>query len=854
MQIRKLISVEPSVPVRDRRFVLVAAGLTVAIVLVVSSGLDLDRAISNTEALYGKRVLGLSLQGDLQYATQESRRMFLYVLMTAGWREQLGWIDRVRDADQKVSLLTGKSILLDLGPRETAQLHAFEARWSQYQEVRDNIIALTLQGRTEEAHRLERTEAGRDFDQAKEAIRSLKAQIDAVAYEEQMSIKRSFYRALAELAGLLLATILCIVRLAVMNKREHHFAKKLETKNALISMSERLERQRNQVLEQIGRNEPLETIFEGVLRLIHQQWLECSSCISLLRAGQLQVVASNHMPSGLQAEIERMDLGLEGPSANEARDERSIERRVLSACRDACLGFQPEFHVRPILSSAGRVLGVMTVGFSAPREQSDLEAGALDAAARLVALAAEQRELHSELTFQAHHDLLTELPNRAVFRDRLEKAIAAAESEGTCVGVLWLDVDRFKHVNDTFGHRAGDLLLRAVARRLEACIRSSDTVARIGGDEFTVLLPGIPITADAIAAAQRILDAFHAPFAVLGHQLSVSVSVGVSVFPEHGQDATVLIRHADAALYLAKSSGRGGFAVYAPELTAQSEEQLEIEQELSRALENGEFHIEYQPQLDSKGRILAAEALLRWQNPRLGKIPPARFIPVAEQSGLIVPIGAWVLNEACRQAAAWARSGLACRVAVNVSAVQFSRSDFVTTVADALASSGLKPDLLDLELTESAIIMNLSYAGSQMIRLRNIGVDISIDDFGTGYCSLAYVQQLPISTLKLDQCFVRGVDGPSGESAAVVQAVLTMAKSLNLRTVAEGVETEGQLKFLRKTGCDLFQGYLFYRPLHPFKIENLLRGGAGKLDGRALLAEAPVHGAPEYPTLEAVAG
>ncbi len=424
--------------------------------------------------------------------------------------------------------------------------------------------------------------------------------------------------------------------------------------------------------------------------------------------------------------------------------------------------------------------------------------------------AAEERSL-----FLAYHDALTELPHRALLQDRLTNALAGARRRSEGIAVLYLDLDRFKNINDTFGHACGDGVLKEVAVRLSTWARAQDTVARLGGDEFLVMLNGVRDAADAAVAAERMLEALHRDFEVNGQTLSVGCSIGISMFPEHGSDGDTLIRNADRALYSAKSNGRGSVCFFTGEMDAQAVERLALEKNLRLALERNEFFLEYQPQVEiATGQITGFEALLRWQQPQMGLIPPAKLIPIAENSGLILPIGEWVLWTACMQARRWLDDGLfAVPVAVNVSALQFRQEGFVSLIRRVLAETGLPPHLLELELTESLLFSNVDVIPATMRELEEMGLKLAIDDFGTGYSSFSYLRRFRVTKLKIDRSFIR--DLALDSHAAITAAIINMGHSLKLEVVAEGVEEEAQMCFLREHGCDQMQGYYFSRPLAP---------------------------------------
>jgi diguanylate cyclase (GGDEF)-like protein/PAS domain S-box-containing protein len=426
--------------------------------------------------------------------------------------------------------------------------------------------------------------------------------------------------------------------------------------------------------------------------------------------------------------------------------------------------------------------------------------------------------------FLAYYDALTGLPNRTLLHDRLAKALAGARRQKERVALLFLDLDRFKDINDSLGHSVGDLLLREVATRLKTCGRDQDTIARLGGDEFLILLTHIRDVPDAAVAAERFMDAINAGFMIQGHSLHVGCSLGISIFPEHGADAEALIKNADAAMYRAKESGRNTFSLFAPNMNAQIVERLTLESALRSVLAKEELSVVYQPQMNiATGRITGLEALLRWQNPELGMVPPDRFIRIAENSGLIVPIGEWVLRAACSQARKWQLEGLpAIKVAVNVSAVQFRQAGFCDLIRRVLRDTGLAPQYLELELTESLLLANAELMLSVVQELKKMGLSLAIDDFGTGYSSLSYLRQFRVSKFKIDRSFIRDV-ATNADDAAITGAIISMAKNLRLKVIAEGVEDEAQMSFLREHHCDEIQGYYFSKPLTPEMAAAKLR-------------------------------
>lgn len=434
-----------------------------------------------------------------------------------------------------------------------------------------------------------------------------------------------------------------------------------------------------------------------------------------------------------------------------------------------------------------------------------------------------QKNAEHHLAYLAYHDQLTHLPNRNLFHDRLNIAILQAKRSQQSLAVLFIDLDHFKYINDTFGHATGDQLLQKVALKLAGCLRDQDTLARMGGDEFTVILQDVNGRQDVHLAASRILDALDTAFIVDHHALHVSTSIGISIFPEDGNDASDLMKRADTAMYSAKNDGRKRFHFFQSSMEGYSVNRVAMEQHLRLALEQNEFTIFYQPQIDlNSGQIVGAEALLRWQRPGIGIVSPNQFIPLAEETGIILPIGEWVLLEVCTQHKLWPQvNGAKLRIGVNLSGHQFKQPNLSTIVANILKESGMDAHYLDLELTESVAMQDVFTSLRTLKILKQSNVQISIDDFGTGYSSLSYLKQFPIDRLKIDQSFVADI-ATDPNSAAIVLAIIAMSHSLGLNVIAEGVETQEQLKFLKMHGCNEVQGYLFGRPMPANEFSNFL--------------------------------
>ena len=434
------------------------------------------------------------------------------------------------------------------------------------------------------------------------------------------------------------------------------------------------------------------------------------------------------------------------------------------------------------------------------------------------------RAMTSKMLHLAQHDTLTDLPNRILFSSRLTEAIAAAYRYRRKLAVLFLDLDRFKHINDSLGHVIADRVLQSVASRLQACVRASDTVARQGGDEFVILLSEVARAQDAAVSAEKILQSVCSLHRIDGHDLHLTASIGIVTYPDDGTEAETLIKHADFAMYHAKDTGRNNYQFFKPEMNLLAVERQSLEVDLRQALENREFELHYQPKVNLQtGSITGVEALIRWHHPRRGLVSPVQFIPIAEACGVIVPIGRWVLREACRQARAWRDAGLPpLRIAINVSARELREKDFVATVLAALTETGLEPGCLELELTESFLMQDATVTGAVLQALKDLGVMLALDDFGTGYSSLSHLRRFPIDTLKIDQSFVRDL-ATDADDASIVNAVISMGESLHMRVVAEGVETRDQVAFLQQHGCPVGQGYYFGRPVLAGQLTPLLR-------------------------------
>ncbi len=462
--------------------------------------------------------------------------------------------------------------------------------------------------------------------------------------------------------------------------------------------------------------------------------------------------------------------------------------------------------------------------------------GGEDKVLAIISNISDYKKAAEKAEYLAYHDTLTNLPNRYLFNDRLKQAIAHADREKKLLGILFLDIDNFKQINDSIGHKAGDLLLKSVAERLVRDVRAMDSIAhlpadgsesmmaRLGGDEFTVLLTRIENIQDPGKVAGRILKLFSEPFIIGVHEVFVSVSVGIAVYPFDGKDLDTLLINADVAMYQAKNHGKNNFQYYSESMNKFAFEKFTVENKLRKALDHNEFMLFYQPQVEIQtGRLIGVEALIRWLQPDLVLTRPGEFIPLAEQTGLIIPMGEWVLRTACEQNRSWQASGLSpVLMTVNVSGIQFRQNNFVDTMSQILRDTGMTPNLLQLELTESTIMQDSENAVSKLLALRAMGLQISVDDFGTGYSSLKYLKRFPLSTLKIDYSFVREMT-TSTTDQSIVRAIITLAHNFNLKVIAEGVETKEQLAFLRDYGCEAVQGFLICPPVNSVALAEFTK-------------------------------
>ena len=627
----------------------------------------------------------------------------------------------------------------------------------------------------------------------------------------------------------LLSRFAQLASLALNNARLH-----ASTQQALAErqQAEELQRDRNRVLELVAKGDPLPDVLKQIALTVERQHPGVVCSVLLLRQGSLYLGAAPSLPDAYVQAIDGLPVGPTAGSCGTAchRAETVIVEDIATdplweGYRELGLrhGIRACWSV-PILSGAGQVRGTFAMYSREPRHPQETDLALLEMARDLAGLAIEHRRLTEQLDHQAHHDALTGLPNRALCEDRVHQAVARARRDKRVLALFMIDLDRFKRVNETLGHHVGDLLLVEVAQRFRACIRENDTLARWGGDEFAMILTDLETPAGAAHIAERVLDVLRAPIVVEEHELFVTASIGISLYPTDSGEPAELLRLADNAMYRAEEHGHNAYKFFAPAVGAAASERLLIENQLRRALNRGELEVYYQPQVVVRsGKLAGMEALLRWNHPELGLLTAGKFISIAEESGLIVPIGIWLIEQACRQTRSWQRLGYpSLRVAVNVSAMQFKRPDFVESIVRAFQRTELAAGCFEIELMESPMLRDVDAAARRIEACRSLGVGVAIDDFGTGYSSLSYLHRFRIDNLKIGQSFIQGIE--AGEhSRQLVQAIIAVARSLGIRVTAEAVETPQQLRILRRLGCERAQGYLFAQALPVNEFEAFLK-------------------------------
>ncbi len=608
----------------------------------------------------------------------------------------------------------------------------------------------------------------------------------------------------------------------------------LQAEVAVRMRFEQLHRGRNRMLEMLAREEPAKNIFDALVDVVAKDRTRWCCALHLVEAGDLRLEASCGLPVSLLRNLQQLATDMA-----DAPEAMALRERTTQALEDLAQERRPWPHLlhasgiqslwtTPIFAPDGTPLGTLTVYSLLRCRPTEADLDLLESHAQMASMVLERYRLQQELRRHAYHDSLTGLPNRLLGEEQLSGAILRGRRTHQPVAILWIDLDKFKQTNDVHGHLAGDAVLREVAARLAKRFRESDCIARMGGDEFMAVLEGIKDRSDVERIAEQLTRDLALPIPFQGLNLHTGASIGISLFPEDGESAYLLQRNADLAMYEAKF-GQHGVRTFSPALDSVLSARRELETAMLEALEGGGFCLFYQPQYERYGRLAGFEALLRLPHPRLGMVPPARLIPIAEESQMIVALGGWVLREACRQSRRWRDAGYTeVPVAVNISAMQFARRDFAEQVDQALRDSGLAPELLELELTESLMVQDFEESTRQLERLKRLGVSIALDDFGTGYSSLNQLHRLPIDRIKIDRSFTQALHDPLG-TLPIVESIIVMAHRMQMNVVAEGVETTEQMRLLRLNGCDVLQGFLFSPPVDAHGAEKLLAAGKSSL-------------------------
>jgi diguanylate cyclase (GGDEF)-like protein len=658
---------------------------------------------------------------------------------------------------------------------------------------------------------------------------------------------RWFWTGLAALIG---ATVTFAWREQRHLARESVLERAVNERTADLDREKRREQERNQILEMLISNEPLGTVLDTILQSARSQCTNASCAILMRRAESCQIAAALDVPPEWLAALRSPHSVPFEVWRQPLRKESIRDDPAWNRFNSRVNGESPEAVVCQPIRTADAQSAAIILFYRTAKPPGVADERAIETAERMTRLAIEQSRLYDRLHFRAHHDSLTGLPNRLLFEDRLERSLTEANIVARRVALIFVDLDLFKRVNDTFSHRIGDLFLCEVADRMRKAIRPHDLVARIGGDEFTIILCDLRDPSEASEIATGVLESLRQPVLIDGHVIESSASIGIAIFPDDATDSEKLQRAADAAMYCAKDSGRCRLETF----STRNEilDRVRMDEELRLALREGYFEVHYQPKVGANRKPSGFEALVRMNHPVLGQIPPSSFIPVAESNGLIVPLGAWVLDEVCRQIACWESSGLdPVSVAVNVSPVQICRAGFPELVAECLDRHGVRASRLDIELTESLMVKAGGTALEQLCALRAMGVRLSIDDFGTGYSSLSYLHKLPVDAIKLDKSFVQSID-TDPLAHRLVHAMIGVAEGLGLKVVAEGVETEEQRQALLDAGCPLMQGFLFSRPHPAGELGEFLQPFAGGALSCDLQNLAAVTGAGDDFALEIV--
>jgi diguanylate cyclase (GGDEF)-like protein len=768
----------------------------------------LNQAVISTRDLYRVDTTGSQMESDLEYETEEGRRAFVYALAVTDPNDQLPYVVAARKASQCVGETANRLRGLKV-PDITRNVEDFERDWNNYDEARDDIMALILEGNSAAALQAEAKRGQPTFARALASLHALKAGLEIRALADSVRVNTTLKRSISGLVAFVLSMLLILGLLIKANQSRRQALEALRE-------AKEFERERASILEMVSTRATLSRTLEKIVALGSRRVAEAGAAIWAGSAGEAQLQTTANLPQELAEALKLY------PPSSSGLAPAGLEEFSRHSCKLAAVFGLEASRPKELREASGQRIGILQM-FGPIARTIDWRP-ILDQMAQLASVAIENSLLYERLAFQAQHDTLTGLPNRLLFQDRVQQASRVALRHGKKAAVIWIDLDKYKQINDTLGHRVGDEVLCEVARRLTGCLRQSDSVARVGGDEFTVLAQDLAQPEDAERVAATILSTFTLPFQLATHQAILGASLGISMFPEHGEDPLTLLRSADIAMYSAKQAGGGTFRMFRSALSDSMERRVLLERELKTAVEHGELRLEYQPLLDRNGKLDAVEALLRWNNPEAGPVSPAEFIPIAEETGLIPSIGEWVARTACRNAARWLQLGYDVPlVAVNVSALQFLDGKFTALVERILLECGLPPSRLELEITETALMDNLVGVVEQMELLRRLGVRFAIDDFGTGYSSLSHLRNLPVDCVKIDRSFIKDLEPGAEGCTTLVRGIIALAHNLGLRVVAEGVETAQQLALLNTLGCDINQGFYLHRPMSVEALEEMLR-------------------------------
>jgi diguanylate cyclase (GGDEF)-like protein len=802
--------------------------------------IELRQAASQSRDLYRVDTVGSLLESDLEFQTQESRRAFLSALAMAGANYRLSSGDPASAASEQVGGTIERFRQLHAPPVIAQPLARFETSWSAYAQIHDQVVAKILSGDFKGAMAADQERGNETFVAALLNLRALRRALEEHGRVQSSQVARTFTQSIVDLVVFVAATFIVMFKLLRIRKTR---ALALLLSNQELERAQELARRREAILEMVVTHAPLAQTLEAVAGLPSGRQSGAGAALWSIAGNTLLYQVSAGLPEGLTN-------GLRSQSFERAEGRLILRGEARREIAELARRAKLTRIIVPLQNVTGDAIGLLLVFVPISAPIGAIPQRLCAQMAQLACLAIENTRLYERLAFQAQHDVLTGLPNRLLFQDRVQQAILRAQRNRKKVAVLWFDLDRFNRINDALGHRIGDELLCEFAQRIRSSLRKSDSAARIGGDEFVVLVADLENASDFQVVVEKLLKQIRISMAVSGHDLKISASAGVSLYPDHGTEPAALMRNADLAMYQAKRAGRDTFRVFNTELSDSLGRRLEIERELKGAIESGEFHLEYQPLIGRQDELTGFEALLRWDNRKLGQVSPGEFIPIAEETGLILPIGEWVTRAACREGARWMNQGLDMpRIAVNASGLQFADGSFPEMVQAALAASAFPPSKLEIEVTETALVGNLDSALAQIACLRELGVRFAIDDFGTGYSSLNQLRTLPVDCVKVDRSFIKDLERSSGDSTTLVRGIIGMAHNLRLRVVAEGVETGGQLAILRSLGCDVSQGFYLHRPLLASAAEELMRAYATK-QRPAFAGDAP--NVAQYPLSDLV--